>query len=50
MRLPPALQAHIDKLRQEDRTIETIQGDEIGVVIKDIPSPPKSGAGRRLTC
>ena len=39
MRLPPALQAHIDKLREESLTIETIQGDEIGVVIKDYPLP-----------
>ena len=39
MRLPPALQAHIDKLREEGRTIETIQGDEIGIVIKDYPLP-----------
>ena len=39
MRLPPALQAHIDKLREEGLTIETIQGDEIGVVIKDYPLP-----------
>ena len=39
MRLPPALQAHIDKLREEGRTIETMHGDEIGVVIKDYPLP-----------
>ena len=39
MKLPPALQAHIDKLRKEGRTVETIPGDEIGVVIRDYPVP-----------
>ena len=40
MKLPPTLQAHIDALRKEGRTIETIQGDEIGIIIKSYPLPP----------
>ena len=39
MRLPPALQAHVDALRKEGRTVETIPGDEIGVIIKAYPVP-----------
>ena len=33
------LQSHIDMLRKEGHIVETIPGDEIGVVIKDYPIP-----------
>lgn len=40
MELPPALQAHIDTLRKEGRIVESVPGDEIGVIIRSYPLPP----------
>ena len=37
--LPPALQEHIDVLKGRGYTVETIHGEEIGIVIRDYPIP-----------